>query len=211
MALPLDVDTLVYRLQSLGAPKAPEFFKSSWLFELNYIEYFAGVANVWRAISNEYPAVYPFGWWMGMYGAPTPKRHKGFSNSKWAAAFNLGKLKAKAFRAQQDPDQKSTVRYEDKNGNMRWKGSSKLKSTQVYPVRFGHRAVRLMPRLKTRGEGMPKHPPGPKEGPLIFEQMGWDSEVDWSDARMTPVLVYLRGNASLKLPQRWREVFPTHV
>lgn len=66
-----------------------------------------------------------------MYGAPTPKRHKGFSNSKWAAAFNLGKLKAKAFRAQQDPDQKSTVRYEDKNGNMRWKGSSKLKSTQT--------------------------------------------------------------------------------
>ncbi|CAK9063094.1 unnamed protein product [Durusdinium trenchii] len=193
--------------------------------------------------------VYKVRWWMGHYGHVSPKRHKAFTNNKWAAKFNLGKMKLKRFRASQDPQDKPTVRYVDKRGRSRFHGNASLKLSQwpgvigrepksephssdpfsidpkhglahecaasflprVYPVRFGWKTVELMPKLKSRGQGRPVLPETLPSGPEIFNAMSWHTEKDWSDARLKPVLVYLKGNRSLNLPDSWKAVFPRHV
>ena len=70
----------------------------------------------------------------------------------------------------------------------------------------------MMPELKTQGEGQPnlslEECP---DGPALFEQMEWEGDVDWADARLKPLLVYLKGNKHLKLPERWRKVLPRKV
>ena len=53
---------------------------------------------------------------MGLYGAASPKRHKAFTNNKWAERYNLGKLNMKAFKATCDPARKPTRVYYDKSG-----------------------------------------------------------------------------------------------
>ena len=75
--------------------------------------------------------VYRISWWMGHYGALSPKRHKAFTNNKWCGKFNLGKMHLKKFQETQDPDDKPTVRYVDKKGRVRYHGKAqKLKQTQ---------------------------------------------------------------------------------
>lgn len=74
--------------------------------------------------------VYKISWWMGHYGHPCPKRHKGFSNNKWTAKYNLGKLKLKEFQKSQNQEEKPTVRYIDSQGKERFAGNAKLKLTQ---------------------------------------------------------------------------------
>jgi hypothetical protein len=75
--------------------------------------------------------VYKVAWWMGHYGHSSPKRHKAFTNNRWCAKFNLGKLNCKKFKASQDPNQeKPTRRYVDSKGKARYVGTKKLKSTQ---------------------------------------------------------------------------------
>ena len=81
---------------------------------------------------------------------------------------------------------------------------------RVYPVRFGLHAVQLMPQLKTQGRGLPSVPDVP-DGPEIFQRMAWESDVDWTAAHLTPLLVYLKGNSSLNLPEKWQAVFPRHI
>ena len=77
-------------------------------------------------------------------------------------------------------------------------------------VRFGLHAVKLMPELKTKGRGLPSVPDVP-DGPKIFQEMSWESDVDWSLAHLTPLVVYLKGNSSLNLPKKWQDVFPRHI
>ena len=80
---------------------------------------------------------------------------------------------------------------------------------RVYPVGFGLQTVRMMPRLMTRGRGQPlRDIQSPVDGPEVFHSMTWS---DWEEARLTEVLVYLRGSTSLSLPPEWRAVFPTAV
>lgn len=67
---------------------------------------------------------------MGHYGHSCPKRHKGFSNNKWTAKYNLGKLKLKEFQKSQNVEEKPTVRYIDSQGKERFAGNAKLKLTQ---------------------------------------------------------------------------------
>ena len=83
-------------------------------------------------------------------------------------------------------------------------------SPRVYPVRFGLHAVKLMPLLKSRGQGQPKSETK-ADGPQIFQNMSWDHKMDWSAAHLTPLLKYLRGNSSLQLPLKWRSVLPQHI
>ena len=84
---------------------------------------------------------------------------------------------------------------------------------RVYPTRFGWRTVQLMPKLKSRGEGMPEVPQNtPLDGPSIFNSMSWHSDdVNWDEARLKPLLVYLRGNRNLNLPEEWKVVFPKRI
>lgn len=68
-----------------------------------------------------------------------------------------------------------------------------------------------MPQLKSRGEGMPEVAPSGLDGPALFNAMSWHSEMDWGDANLKPLLVYLRGNRSLNLPEEWKVVFPKRI
>lgn len=79
---------------------------------------------------------------------------------------------------------------------------------RIYPPRFGAATVRMLPQLKSKGEGNPSLV-GEPDGPSIFNNMSWNSDLDWSDARLRPLIVYLRGNKSLQLPERWKVTFPT--
>ena len=81
--------------------------------------------------------VFKVAWWMGHYGHASPKRHKAFTNNKWPAKFNLGKMHLKRFRASRNPDDKPTVRYLDKKGRPRFHGNAKLKQSQSLGLRVG--------------------------------------------------------------------------
>ena len=67
-----------------------------------------------------------------------------------------------------------------------------------------------MPQLKTQGRGLPSVPDVP-DGPKIFREMTWESDVDWTSVHLIPLLVYLKGNSSLNLPEKWQAVFPRHI
>lgn len=73
--------------------------------------------------------------------------------------------------------------------------------------------MKHMPKLKTKGRGCPKIKDADEliDGPRAFSEMPWGSQVDWADARLTSVIVYLRGGDRLKLPDKWKAVLPTHI
>ena len=74
--------------------------------------------------------VFRFGWWMGMYGASTPKRHHGFSNNRWASLLDLGIYR----RAEQAKKTIKTVkRYVSKEGKRAYTGTKHLKQSQWGP------------------------------------------------------------------------------
>ena len=96
--------------------------------------------------------------------------------------------------------------------NLRRVSCSFLLALRIYPVRFGHKTLELMPKLKSRGEGMPELPQEDTlDGPKIFNDMSWNDEMNWDHARLKPLVVYLRGNSSLQLPPEWKAVFPKHI
>ena len=83
---------------------------------------------------------------------------------------------------------------------------------RTYPEQFGWHTVKNMPKFKTRGEGCPKLANQEAlDGPQAFAEMSWDHDLDWSDARLLPVIVYLKGGTALKLPEKWKAVFPRHL
>ena len=75
--------------------------------------------------------VYTFGWWMGQYGAASPKRHHGFSNNRFSSLLDLGVYR----RAVQAKHKKiETVRrYTTKDGKRGYTGTKHLKQTQFGP------------------------------------------------------------------------------
>jgi len=75
------------------------------------------------------------------YGHPTPKRSYAYSNSRHVANLYAGKLKGwskvKKTLAAQGLSHDLVVKYQDANGKKRWKGSSKLRSSQYATYLFG--------------------------------------------------------------------------
>ena len=74
------------------------------------------------------PKVFHFGWWMGMYGVASPKRHRAYTNNKWAASLDLGVYK-RALQ-QQKPKVETVKKYVNKKGQKAYVGTKALKSTQ---------------------------------------------------------------------------------
>ncbi|CAE7265219.1 unnamed protein product [Symbiodinium natans] len=161
-------------------------------------------AAAWAAHSWWSSQVYRICWWMKHYGSETAKRHQAFTNNKFAGAYNRGKLCAKD---RVNKTTKTTRRYVDSRGRTRWNGTAKLKQTQVFPSGFGLQTVRMMPQLMTRGLGKPSLA-ARRPGPDVFAAAEWS---DWDEARLAPVIAYLRGNKSLMMPCEWKSVFPVAV
>lgn len=77
--------------------------------------------------------VFSFGWWMGMYGSATPKRHRGFSNNPGTSFLDLGSWK-RAFQKQKKV--KTVRKYINKDGKLSYCGTKALKDTQSLPQLF---------------------------------------------------------------------------
>lgn len=67
--------------------------------------------------------VWKCSWWMMMYGAPSPKRSYAYSNSEHVLELDVGWRRMKTTIA-------TVEKYIDRHGKRRYKGSSKLKSTE---------------------------------------------------------------------------------
>ena len=77
-----------------------------------------------------------------------------------------------------------------------------------YPRRFGLQITRMYYSLCKRPFGKPasqkiRHWEDVAE---LFQEKRWADL--WDDADMVSVLAYLRGNSSLRLPERWKTRFP---
>lgn len=72
---------------------------------------------------------------MAMYGGDTPKRHVPFSNSYSIEQLNRGKLegwskRVRDMEAAGGEKTKTVVKYIDKSGRSRFKGTPSLKATE---------------------------------------------------------------------------------
>ena len=66
---------------------------------------------------------------MKLFGARSPKRHVGYSNSRAIVRLDGGQLK----RSKEDRKSDTTVSYRDSRGQKRFKGSKTLKATECMP------------------------------------------------------------------------------
>ena len=76
-----------------------------------------------------------------MYGGPTPKRHVAYSNSSAIGLLDLGKLrgwaqKVRTMDARGEKRVKTVEKYKDKQGRLRYKGSTGLKPSESDPHLF---------------------------------------------------------------------------
>ena len=81
--------------------------------------------------------VHKASWYMLHYGSATPKKSYAFSNSRHVSNLNAGKLRnwAATKKALKEKGQHSdlVVKYEDRNGKKRWKGSKQLRRSEFDP------------------------------------------------------------------------------
>ena len=87
--------------------------------------------------------------------------------------------------------------------NLSW-ASSPLPRT--YTKDFAEKICSLMPLLMEGGGGRPPVDSAPAHE--LFQATPWS---DWGEAKFKDCIRYLRGNKSLALPERWRNVIPTHL
>ena len=79
---------------------------------------------------------------------------------------------------------------------------------RVYPQRFGVEMCKLMPKLKSEGEGMVGSVDC--ETPAYVLLKNYEMS-DWPEADLKEVVRYLYGNKHLKLPSEWKQAFPTRI
>lgn len=109
--------------------------------------------------------------WLGMFGAKTPKAIKLFSDDGF-----IQRLYRKLDRSKFGKSQ-TTVRYQDRGGVMRYKGSPLLKGTQTYPRRFGWSVANAWDTYAVRN-------------PEYLQLIDWDPD-SWSDANLDSVEEWL--------------------
>ena len=73
-------------------------------------------------------------------------------------------------------------------------------------MEFAEKIRSLFPKLVGGATGKLNVDDVQQDAEGIFENMPWST---WHEARLVPVLRYLRGNSSLNAPQSWKSVFPT--
>jgi hypothetical protein len=75
---------------------------------------------------------------------------------------------------------------------------------RTYPEAFADRIRELFTKLITGGEGTPEV--DERESPeAIFESLVFTT---WPEAKLMPVVKYIRGNKGLKVPSNWLSMFP---
>ncbi|CAK9102751.1 unnamed protein product [Durusdinium trenchii] len=155
-------------------------------------------------------------WHMLHYGGPTPKPHWAVSNSRRISELHRGKFDHAGWKAKPKSERdsvKTTIKYQDKQGKDRFKGSSRLRKSEEYPVMFGLKLVELYEWLVGSCRGQPSLPPTIPTALETFQSMGIgdDEESLWSEASIVEVCKYLRGGTSLLIPPDFRPFLPRRL
>ena len=134
------------------------------------------------------------------------KRHRAWANSQEIHILDRGVLSKKA-RA--GCVLKTTTKTR-KGNKTQFQGNRWLKGTQSYPISFGLRILRFLPQLQKHGQGQPVLPQDACgwDAPAQFEALEWNPE-EWSEAYILEACIYMRGSTNLRVPDRWKRVFPT--
>lgn len=141
-------------------------------------------------------------WWQRHYGGLTPKRHKAWSNSPVVALLNRGVLTKK----ERETCKVQTTNKKWKNGKWAFSGNRHLKKTQPYPIPFGLRILRLLPRLRQQVWSYKLNDAAADDAPKRFSSTLWGDQ--WQEASLLEVAIYLRGSIHLRASPRWKETFP---
>lgn len=80
---------------------------------------------------------------------------------------------------------------------------SQAHACRHYPYRFGLRVLRILPSLQETGRKEFPEPPSDFDPLECYKQMAFEDL--WEDADIEPVIRYLKGNKSLRIPQMWKE------
>lgn len=143
-------------------------------------------------------------WWQRHYGGLTPKRHKAWSNSPAVALLNRGVLTKK----QREACKVQTTNKKWKDGKWAFSGNRHSKRTQSYPIPFGLRILRLLPKLLQQVWSYKlSDAAASADAPKLFSSTLWGDQ--WQEASLLEVAIYLRGSIHLRASPRWKETFPT--
>ncbi|CAK9011436.1 Uncharacterized protein SCF082_LOCUS11092 [Durusdinium trenchii] len=181
-----------------------------WLLEqpsTSCVEWHPRVRLLWRLL----PEVFSAKWWACMYGAPTAKRHIGWSNCKTIKCLDLGRMVRKLHTKK--GGLKSTKTYRNKEGKKSFAGNQHLKGTGTYPPAFAKKLARLHTRFcskRTLWFGTHLEVDNWELSVHLFEELPWEEADWWPDAAMESVFCYLRGSKDLELGSL-RRLFPTHL
>ena len=86
-----------------------------------------------------------------------------------------------------------------------------MSPARIYPFRWAARFQRIVPALMATAV-RPNVQPHEMNGKDIKEMFAAMQFTDvWDDADMRSVLVYLKGNVHLKIPDAWRPYLPTEL
>ena len=86
-------------------------------------------------------------------------------------------------------------------------------SLRNYPHRFGMKLVKLRPKILASVQGKP-NVDEPRNLGQVMREIGFTQlsvEEVWHDACMHEVLIYLRGNRALAMPQEIKDLMPSTV
>ena len=88
---------------------------------------------------------------------------------------------------------------------------STLGHARSYPIAFGLRVQRILPNLTRSNSGRPCLTGLAQwDAPLAFQRLSFQ-ENSWLEAKLMESALYLRGSLHLRVPYRWKRVFPTDV
>jgi hypothetical protein len=81
-----------------------------------------------------------------------------------------------------------------------------------YPIAFGLRIMQYLPKLRSGSTGCPPldGQDGKPDAISMFRAMPMGPD-NWSEASLLDVVKYLRGSIHLRLPQEWKDAFPTSI
>ena len=82
--------------------------------------------------------------------------------------------------------------------------------TRSYPIAFGLRILRHLPKLCAGATGLPPLKRSTEQVAVdLFKAL--PMEDNWSVAKLIDAIRYLRGSIHLRLPNHWRQVFPAEI
>lgn len=128
------------------------------------------------------------------------KRHKAWSNSPEVRFLNRGKLT----KEQRESCVVTTTTKKKVGNKTTYAGNKFLKGTQSYPIAFGLRMLRLLPRLCLTAAGQPVV--AAADAPSVFFETPWGD--CWPEANVLQACIYMRGSFHLRASSRWKVVFP---